>query len=76
MSVRTMRITPLATLVTAGLLGASLWLAAPIAIGRALTLWEAFVATAVILVLLEWWRGRRLRRARAQAENLRDSALW
>src|SRR5688572_16871260 len=59
---RTMRITPIATLVVAVLLGASLWLVAPLAIGSALSPWEAFVVATVILALVAWWRERRLRR--------------
>jgi len=71
-----MRHTPFTSLFVALLLGALLWLAAPIAAGRALRLWEALVAALVILALLEWWRGRRLRRERKQVESMRDSALW
>jgi uncharacterized membrane protein YdbT with pleckstrin-like domain len=71
-----MRLTPFTSLVFALLLGALLWVAAPIGIGRALRLWEMFVLAAIVLVLLEWWRGRRLRREREQVESMRDSALW
>jgi Flp pilus assembly protein TadB len=71
-----MRLTPITTLVVAILLGALLWLAAPVALGRALRPWEACVATAVILLLLEWWRGRRRRQEHEQIESMRDSALW
>ena len=73
---RTIRLTPIGTFAVAVLLGALLWLAAPTAIGRALRPWEAFVSAAVLLALLEWLRGRRLRREREQTESLRDSALW
>lgn len=76
MSFRTMRLTPIATLVVAVLLGALLWVAVPVAIGRPLRLWEAVVVSAAILALLEWWRRRWLRREREQTESLRDSALW
>jgi membrane protein implicated in regulation of membrane protease activity len=71
-----MRLTPIASLVFALLLGALLWAAAPIAMDRALKPWEAFVVAVVILALLEWWRGRRLRRKREQVESMRNSALW
>ena len=72
-----MRLTPIASLVFALLLGALLWVAAPIAIDRvALRPWEAFVVAVVILALLEWWRGRRIRREREQVESMRNSALW
>ena len=71
-----MRLTPIPSLVFALLLGALLWVAAPIAIDRALSPWEAFVVAVVILALLEWWRGRRLRREREQVESMRNSALW
>ena len=76
MTFRTMRLTPIASLVFALLLGALLWVAAPIAIDRALRPWEAFVVAVVILALLEWWRGRRIRREREQVESMRNSALW
>ncbi len=75
-TIRTMRLTPIATLVVAVLLGALLWLAAPAAIGRALKPWEALVCAVVLLALLEWLRVRSLRREREQTESLRDSALW
>jgi len=58
------------------LLGALLWFAAPIGIGRALRPWEALVVAVVILALLEWRRERRLRREREQVESMRNSALW
>lgn len=73
---RTMRITPVATLFIAASLGAVIWLGAPVAIGRALKPLEALIIAAVVLVLLAWWRGRRIRRKRAQTESMRDSALW
>ncbi|NPC58388.1 hypothetical protein [Caenimonas soli] len=76
MSIQTLRITPIASFVIAFLLGGLLWLAAPVAIGRALRPWEALAGAAAILALLEWWRGRRLRREREQIDSLRDSALW
>ena len=76
MNSRTMRLTPIATLVVAVLLGALLWLAAPVTIGRALKPWETLVSAIVLLALLEWLRVRRLRREREQTESLRDSALW
>ena len=71
-----MRLTPITSLVFALLLAALLWVAAPIAIDRALRPWEAVVVAVVILALLEWWRGRRLRREREQVESMRNSALW
>ncbi len=75
-SFRAIHLTPVATAAAAGLLSALLWLAAPVAIGRLLRPWEALLVAAAILALLEWWRGRRLRRQREQIESLRDSALW
>lgn len=71
-----MHLTPMASVVVALLLAALLWLAAPVAIGRALKPWEALVFAAAIFAFLEWWRERRLRRERLQTESLRDSALW
>ncbi len=71
-----MRLTLRATLVVTVLLAALLWLAVPVVIDRPLRLWEAFIVSAAILTVLEWWRGRRLRRKREQIESLRDSALW
>jgi len=71
-----MRLTPIVNLVAAVLLGALLWVAVPALVGRSLSLWEVFVLAAAALGLLEWWRGRQLRREREHAESLRDSALW
>ncbi|MEO8020275.1 hypothetical protein [Polaromonas sp.] len=76
MAIRTLLFTPIGTFVLAVLLGALLWVVAPVFIGRLLSLWETFVVTAAIVVLLEWWRRRRLGREREQIESLRDSALW
>jgi membrane protein implicated in regulation of membrane protease activity len=73
---QTMRLTLIANLVAAVLLGVLLWVAVPAAIGRPLRLWEALVLAAGALALLVLWRGRRLRREREQTESLRDSALW
>jgi hypothetical protein len=73
---QTMRYTLIVNLVAAAVLGAVLWVALPDAIGRPLGFWAAFVVAAAALALLEWWRGRRLRREREQTESLRDSALW
>jgi len=75
-SPRTIRVTLIATLVLAALLGAALWLAASAITGRPLNIWEACVVSAAALAVFEWWRGRRLRRLREQIESLRDSALW
>lgn len=75
-AIRTLLLTPLGTFVLAVLLGAWLWVVAPVLIGRPLSLWEAFVGTLAIVLLLEWWRRRRLWREREQLESLRDSALW
>jgi membrane protein implicated in regulation of membrane protease activity len=75
-TIRTMRLTPIGTLVAAILLAAMLWLAAPAVIGRALRPWEVSVAAAMVLAILQWLRVRRLRREREQTESLRDSALW
>jgi len=75
-TIRTLLLTPIGTFVLAILLGALLWALAPALIGRSFRLWEAFVAAAAILVLLEWWRRRWLWREREQTESLRDSALW
>lgn len=71
-----MRFTPIVSVAFALLLGVLLGGMAPIAIGRALRAWELIVLAAVILALLEWWRGRQLRREREQIEGMRDSALW
>lgn len=71
-----MRLTLIANLVAAVLLGVLLWVAVPAAIGRPLRLWEALVLSAAALALLELWRRLRLRREREQTESLRDSALW
>ena len=73
---QTMRLTLIANLVAAALLGAVLWVAVPAVIGRSLRLWEVFVLAAAALALLELWRWLRLRREREQTESLRDSALW
>jgi len=75
-SFRTIHLTPIATAALAVLLATLLWLSAPVAIGRMLRPWEALLVAAGILALLEWWRGRRLRRQREQIESMRDSALW
>jgi hypothetical protein len=75
-SFRSIHLTPVATAAVAALLAALLWLSAPAAIGRMLRPSEALLAAAGILALLEWWRGRRLRRQREQIESMRDSALW
>jgi hypothetical protein len=75
-SFRTMSIKPIFTLFLAALLGALIWLGAPVAIGRPLSPWETLVLAAVIWGFLEWLRGRRLRREREQTESMRDSALW
>lgn len=75
-SSRIIRLTLIATLVAAILLGAVIWLAAPVITGRTLNLWEACAVSAVILATFAWWRRRRLRRQREQIETLRDSALW
>lgn len=75
-TIRTKYLTPIGNLVVAVLLGALLWVAVPVVIGRPLWLWEAFVTAAAILALMEWWRGRRIRREHEQTESLRDSALW
>ena len=71
-----MRLTPITILLLAVSLGALLWAVAPAVMGRSLLLWEALLLTAAIMVLLEWWRRRRLWREREQLESLRDSALW
>lgn len=76
MLARTLYLTPIATLLVSVLLGALLWLAAPVALGRLLRPWEALVVAAAIWALLEWLRERRLRRERRQIDGLRDSALW
>ena len=73
---QTIRLTLIGNLVAAVLLGALLWLAVPVVIGRPLGLWEALVVAAAALVLLELLRWLRLRREREQTESLRDSALW
>lgn len=75
-SFRTTPLTLIAMLAVAVLLGALLLVAVPVVMGRPLRLWEGFVVSAAILAVLEWWRGRRLRREREQIESLRDSALW
>jgi membrane protein implicated in regulation of membrane protease activity len=74
--IRTLLLTPVGTFVLAVLLGALLWAVLPAGMGRPLGLWEAFVVTAAIVVLLEWLRRRRLWRKREEIESLRDSALW
>lgn len=71
-----MRPTLIATLVLAVVLGVVLWLAIPAVAGRPLNVWEACLVSAAVLVIFEWWRGRRLRRQREHVESLRDSALW
>lgn len=71
-----MRLTLIATLVLAIVLGAVLWLVAPAITGRSLKIWETCVVSAAVLAIFEWWRGRQLRRHREQIESLRDSALW
>lgn len=76
MTFRTVRLTPLSSVVLSLLLVALLCVIAPSAIGRALRPWEVIVAAPVILALLEWWRGCRVRREREQVESMRDSALW
>jgi hypothetical protein len=75
-TIRTLLFTPIGTFVLAVLLGALLWALAPAFMGRSFRLWEALVVAVAILVLLEWWRRRRLWREREQTESLRDSALW
>jgi Flp pilus assembly protein TadB len=75
-TIQSTRLTPIGNFVIAILLGALLWVAVPVVIGRPLRFWEAGFATAAILALFEWWRRRRLRRDREQIESVRDSALW
>lgn len=71
-----MRLSTVGNLVTAIVLDALLWLAAPVVVARPLERWEVLVVAAAIFALLELWRGLRLRREREQTESLRDSALW
>lgn len=73
---RSLHLTPLATVVSSAVLALVLWGLAPVLVGREFHLRELLLLAALLVPLLEWRRRRALRRERQEIESLRDSALW